>query len=84
MTSYDTMDDIDAQLAAQGRQRSGSTHSDGRLGGSVQARISELELENKLLKNEVESLNDEMTSVLRRAKDAQEGCCSAHHLPTSA
>ena len=35
--------------------------------------LSSLELENKLLKNEVASLNQEMSSALSRARKAQEG-----------
>ena len=35
--------------------------------------MSSLELENRLLKNEVASLNQEMTSVIHRAKSAQDG-----------
>ena len=34
---------------------------------------SSLELENQLLKNEISSLNQEMTSVIRRAKESQDG-----------
>ena len=34
---------------------------------------SSLELENRLLKNEVTSLNQEMASVIERAKNSQEG-----------
>ncbi|XP_022330942.2 golgin subfamily A member 5-like [Crassostrea virginica] len=34
-------------------------------------KVSSLELENKLLKNEVASLNQEMATVLQRSKDAQ-------------
>lgn len=33
--------------------------------------VSNLELENKLLKKEVASLNDEMVSVVQRAKEAE-------------
>ena len=36
-------------------------------------KVSSLELENKLLKNEVASLNQEMATVLQRSKDAQSG-----------
>lgn len=34
---------------------------------------SPIELENKLLKHEIQSLNQEMSSVIIRAKTAQEG-----------
>ena len=36
-------------------------------------RVSALELENRLLKNEISSLNQEMASVIQRAKDSQAG-----------
>ena len=39
----------------------------------TQQQLSSLELENRLLKNEVASLNQEMTSVIQRAKTAQDG-----------
>ena len=35
--------------------------------------VTSLELENRLLKNEMQSLNEEMTAVIKRAKDSQEG-----------
>lgn len=35
--------------------------------------ISSLRLENQLLRNEVSSLNQEMASLIQRAKDMQEG-----------
>lgn len=35
--------------------------------------LSSLELENRLLRNEVASLNDEMATVITRAKDAESG-----------
>ena len=38
-----------------------------------QQQLSSLELENRLLKNEVASLNQEMASVIQRAKSAQDG-----------
>lgn len=38
-----------------------------------QQHLSSLELENRLLKNEVASLNQEMSSVIQRAKSSQEG-----------
>lgn len=37
----------------------------------LQQKVSSLELENKLLKNEVASLNQEMATVLQRSKDSQ-------------
>jgi hypothetical protein len=41
--------------------------------GELEQKVSSLELENKLLKNEVASLNQEMATVLQRSKDAQNG-----------
>lgn len=35
--------------------------------------LSSLRLENQLLRSEVASLNQEMTSVIQRAKDLQDG-----------
>ena len=35
--------------------------------------LSSLELENRLLRNEVASLNQEMASVIQRAKEAETG-----------
>lgn len=35
--------------------------------------LSSLELENKLLKNEVQSLNQEMSSIMNRAKESETG-----------
>ena len=37
--------------------------------------ISNLELENKLLRKEVASLNEEMVSVVQRAKEAERSMC---------
>lgn len=37
--------------------------------------MSSLRLENQLLRSEVSSLNQEMASVIQRAKDLQEGRC---------
>ncbi|XP_071159170.1 golgin subfamily A member 5-like [Mytilus edulis] len=51
---------------------SNSVHSsqDHESNGETQT-LSSLELENKLLKNEVQSLNQEMSSVVNRAKEAE-------------
>lgn len=38
--------------------------------------LSSLRLENQLLRSEVSSLNQEMASVIQRAKDLQEGRCN--------
>ncbi len=43
--------------------------------------LSSLELENKLLKNEVASLNQEMASALDRAKKAQTGRFNSPQCP---
>ena len=48
-------------------------HSNSEDNNQQQQQLSSLELENKLLKNEVASLNQEMTSVIKRAKDAHQG-----------
>lgn len=37
--------------------------------------LSSLRLENQLLRSEVASLNQEMASVIQRAKDVQDGKC---------
>lgn len=47
-------------------------HSNSEDNNQQQQQLSSLELENKLLKNEVSSLNQEMTSVIKRAKDAHQ------------
>lgn len=41
--------------------------------GDSQQKLSSLELENKLLKNEIASLNQEMSSVIQRSKTAKQG-----------
>lgn len=52
---------------------SNSVHSnqDQESHDGAQQNLSSLELENKLLKNEVQSLNQEMSSVVNRAKEAE-------------
>ena len=54
---------------------SNSVHSnqDQESHDGAQQNLSSLELENKLLKNEVQSLNQEMSSVVNRAKEAETG-----------
>jgi len=46
---------------------------------STESRLSSLDLENKLLKNEVQSLNEELATFSSRLKEQQEGlielCC---------
>ena len=39
-----------------------------------------LELENQLLKNEITSLNHEMTSVIARARESQDGRFMVHYI----
>ena len=48
-----------------------------------QQQLSSLELENNLLKNEVASLNQEMNSVIHRAKTAQDGKETSSSSPLS-
>ena len=56
-----------------------SNQEDG--GASVQQQqLSSLELENQLLKNEVVSLNQEMSSIIQRAKDSQDGTFSSQNI----
>ena len=62
---YDTVDDLADTASAAGGQRAADVTS--------QSQLSALELENRLLKNEVTSLNDEMNAVIKRARDAHEG-----------
>ena len=67
--------DIEALADAMKESPAGSDHSapetDAQDGGNT--RVSALELENRLLKNEIASLNQEMASVIQRAKDSQAG-----------
>lgn len=54
-----------------------SDHAD--LGQAQKDRqLSSLELENRLLRNEVASLNDEMANVITRAKDAETGASNIY------
>ena len=48
-------------------------HSSGEETANQQQHLSSLDLENKLLRQEVESLNQEMQSVIYRAQSANEG-----------
>ncbi|XP_006812377.1 golgin subfamily A member 5-like [Saccoglossus kowalevskii] len=68
----------DGSDSAVGNEIADSTHNatpesqqEGLLSSHSQ-QLSSLELENKLLKNEVSSLNQEMASVVQRARSAQE------------
>ena len=58
-----------------GNESSSGYHSNQE-DGSNQQQISALELEHRLLKNEVASLSQEMTTVIQRTKTSQEGTCS--------
>ena len=60
----DVADDPETNGSSSGYH---STHD------SDDATMSSLELENRLLNNEITSLNQEMTTVIQRAKTAQEG-----------
>ena len=53
--------------------RGSDSSSDHQGDGPTQQQLSSLELENRLLKNEVASLNQEMSSLINRAKDSQDG-----------
>ena len=64
---------VDAQDDLLGNDSSSGYHSNQEDGGVQQQQLSALELENGLLKNEVASLNQEMTTVIQRTKTAAEG-----------
>jgi hypothetical protein len=63
---------VDPQEDLLGNDSSSGYHSNQEDGGAQQ-QLSALELENRLLKNEVASLNQEMTTVIQRTKSATEG-----------
>ena len=63
--------DIHEEQLAQ--DSSSGYHSNPEENNGTQQQLSSLELENRLLKNEVASLNQEMTSIIHRAKSAQDG-----------
>jgi len=50
-----------------------SVHSNQELESRDVMNTSSLDLENRLLKNEVASLNEEMSSLVQRAKDSEKG-----------
>lgn len=51
-----------------------SESNDGNEDGEQSAKaVSSLELENRLLRSEIASLNVEMAAVIKRAKDSQDG-----------
>ena len=62
--------DIQEDLITQ--ETSSDYHSNPDDNGTQQ-QLSSLELENRLLKNEVASLNQEMQSIIQRAKSSQDG-----------
>ena len=67
--------DVDELADAMKESPIGSDHSapDSDPPDDSHTRLSALELENRLLKNEVASLNQEMASVIERAKNSQTG-----------
>ncbi|KAK3093342.1 hypothetical protein FSP39_014263 [Pinctada imbricata] len=70
--SADVLALADAMME-QSPSNSVSSNQDGDHSAELNQKISSLELENKLLKNEVASLNQEMATVLQRSKDSQSG-----------
>lgn len=72
-TNSNASADIDALADAMQESPAGSDHSqpDTDTNGGADSRVSSLELENRLLRNEIASLNQEMASVIKRAKDSQ-------------
>ncbi|XP_077996427.1 golgin subfamily A member 5-like isoform X2 [Glandiceps talaboti] len=66
----DTIDSVQTATPEQQHEHMVNAHSQ---------QLSSLELENKLLKNEVSSLNQEMASVVQRAKSAQEEVSRLRH-----
>jgi hypothetical protein len=75
---FEASDDSHSNANVPSSHTSGH-QSRGDEGHIQQQQLSSLELENKLLRSEVASLNQEMASVIQRAKDAQEGM-SQHRL----
>lgn len=67
--------DLSTNDVAVNNDSSSGYHSNQEDSGATmqQQQLSSLELENQLLKNEVASLNQEMSSIMQRARDAQEG-----------
>ena len=70
--------DVPAQPAMEretllGAEQSSNNRSSPDDNAAQSQQVSALELENSLLKQEVVSLNQEMNSVIKRAKSAQEG-----------
>jgi len=53
--------------------QSSGYHSSAEDGSTLQQRLSAVEVENQLLRNEVASLNQEMQSVIRRMQASNEG-----------
>ncbi|KAL5009113.1 hypothetical protein ScPMuIL_014694 [Solemya velum] len=78
MTGNDSVSEVDGQAdiaaiedAMIEQSPSPSSHDFGGHLVDSQGRLSSLELENKLLKDEIASLHQEMTSLIQRAKAAQ-------------
>lgn len=72
--SHDSSEDILGGAGSNhGDQGSSGYHSSGEQDSTHQQHLSSLELENKLLRQEVDSLNQEMQSVIHRAQAANEG-----------
>ncbi len=64
---------LDIHEDAMTQDSSSGYHSNPDETNDTQQHLSSLELENRLLKNEVASLNQEMSSVIQRVKLAQDG-----------
>ena len=69
------MDMAALEDAMQDQSPSNSVHSNQELEShhDTPMSASSMELENRLLKNEIASLNQEMTSLVQRAKDSETG-----------
>lgn len=66
--------DIEALADAMQESPANSEHSSaGDIEKGDNSQLSSLELENRLLRNEIASLNQEMASLIQRAKDSQTG-----------
>ncbi|XP_046561935.1 golgin subfamily A member 5-like isoform X1 [Haliotis rubra] len=64
--------DIEALADAMQESPANSEHSSaGDIEKGDNSKLSSLELENRLLRNEIASLNQEMASLIQRAKDSQ-------------
>ena len=61
-------DEIDGSVKAKAEVKSTETELKKR-----DDRVSNLQLENRLLKGEITSLNEELASAMKRLKEAEEG-----------